>query len=112
MATAVSKMTSAVARLYVLALAVVTFFVVWATVAAHPWAAPKTAAADPRIHAIALRQQHLRAESLRVKRMVDARWARYRRQLAAHKTAAAQLSAATPSVRVVNLPALVVTRTS
>lgn len=105
-------MTSAVARLYVVVATVTTFFLVWAAVAAHPWATASRPAVDPRIHAIAVRQQHLRIESIRVKRIVDARWARYRTQLAARNRGAASALAAAPRVRVVNLPALVVTKTS
>ena len=99
-------MTSHVSRLYALVAGVVTFFVAWAAVAAHPWA-PR-AAQDPRAVALAARQQQLQLDSLRVKGIVDARWAAYGRARASQNGAAA----AAPSVRVVNLPPLVVTRTS
>jgi hypothetical protein len=107
-------MTSHVARLYALVTGIVVFFLAWAGVAAHPWAPQATQTTQaPQVAALAARQQQLQLESLRVKRIVDARWAKYRLQLAANKTtAAAQTVAATPSVRVVNLPPLVVTRTS
>ncbi len=107
-------MTSAVARLYAIVLAVVAFFVSWATIAAHPWATASTPARDPRLAALAVRQTQVQAESIRVKKIVDARWAAYRKALAArNKTAATQpVAAAAPSVRVVTLPPLVVTRTS
>lgn len=106
-------MTSAVARLYALTVAIVAFFVAWATVAAHPWA-PAQAAQDPRIAGLAARQAQVQAESIRVKGIVDARWANYRKALAArHQAAAVQpVGTAAPSVRVVTLPPLVVTRTS
>jgi hypothetical protein len=119
-------MTSHVARLYALVVGVVVFFVVWAAVAAHPWA-PRPAR-DPRLVALGAREQRLQRESLQVKRVVEQRWATYRvalrarqaqiatakrRQAAAQAAhAQAQLTTATPSVRVVNLPPLVVTRTS
>ncbi len=116
-------MTDHVGRLYALVAGVVVFLVAWAAVAAHPWA-PRPAQ-DPRIAALAARQQRVRLESLQAKRIVDRRWAAYRRALAARNatatritasnTASAQLAAvqsAAPSVRVVNLPPLVVTRTS
>lgn len=103
-------MTSHVARLYAIVTGVVVFFLAWAGVAAHPWAPQATQ--SPQVAALAARQQQLQLESLRVKRIVDARWAKYRAQLAANKPTAAQAVAATPSVRVVNLPPLVVTRTS
>ena len=106
----VGSMTSHVARLYVLIAGVLTFFIFWAAVAAHPWA-PRPAQ-DTRLVALAARQQRVQVESIRVKRIVDARWTLYRHRLATHNAAAAQQVAAQPSVRVVNLPALVVTRTS
>lgn len=105
-------MTNQLARLYALLAGVVAFFLAWAAVAAHPWA-PRPAQ-DPRVAALAARQQRVQAESLRVQRIVDARWSAYRRAVAARTAAAAAqpVVAAQPSVRVVNLPPLVVTRTS
>lgn len=117
-------MTSHLARLYALVLGIVVFFVVWATVAAHPW--PKTAAPapDPRVAALTAREQQVRVESVRVQRIVATRWALYRRALAAHNAAVARAQVAAvrsapaaapvaaPAVRVVNLPPLVVTRVS
>lgn len=126
-------MTNHVARLYALGLALAVFFVSWATVAARPWA---TAKADPRIAALAARQQRLQRESALVQRIVQARYADYRvalarrqAQLAAAQTARsrslASVSTAAPAapaastapaapaaVRIVNLPPLVITRTS
>ena len=64
---------------------------------------------DPRVAALTARQHRIQVESVRVRRIVDARWAAYRKQLSARNLAAAQ---AQPSVRVANLPPLVVTRTS
>lgn len=89
-------MTSQLARVYAALAAVVAFFLAWAAVAAHPWAA-KTAR-DPRLVALEARRQRVQAESLRVKRIVEAR--------------AARAATAAPAVRVVNLPPLVMTRTS
>jgi hypothetical protein len=110
-------MTDHVARLYALVAGVLAFFVAWVAVAAHPWASQP--ARDPRVAALAAREQRIQRESLVVKRVVDRRWAAYRaalrgRQHAIASTRArqAQLAAATPSVRVVRLPPLVVTRTS
>jgi hypothetical protein len=116
-------MTDHVGRLYALAAGVVVFLVTWAAVAAHPWAARP--AQDPRVAALAARQQRLQLESVRVKQIVDRRWAAYRHALAARNAAAAQIAArnaasarpapvqaAQPAVRIVSLPPLVVTRTS
>lgn len=103
-------MTNPVARVYAIVTGVLVFFLAWAGVAAHPWApAP---AQDPQVAALAARQQQLQLQSLQVKHIVDVRWANYRRRLAASKAVAAQTISAAPSVRVVNLPPLVVTRTS
>jgi hypothetical protein len=120
-------MTNHVVRLYALVAAVFVFFVAWAAIAAHPWQT-RAATSDPRLATLQAREQRLRAESLAVKRIVDRRWATYRAQLALRKqkiasvrlqnvktraTAAALASAATaPSVRVVTLPPLTITRTS
>ncbi|HEY6054262.1 MAG TPA: hypothetical protein VIU86_10045 [Gaiellaceae bacterium] len=73
-------MTNHVARLYALALAVLVFFVAWAVVSAHPWQAAK---ADPRITALAAREQRLHRQSLVVKQVVEKRWRAYRVALAA-----------------------------
>jgi hypothetical protein len=124
-------MTSHPGRLYGLALALVVFFLAWAVVAAHPWA---TASADPRLRTLAIRQAQLQHEAKLVRRVVAARWARYRVELKARRaqnaridaaaaeaaaraataaTVAAAPTAAPPAVQVVNLPAAhVVTRTS
>ncbi len=121
-------MTSHPGRLYGLALALVVFFLAWAVVAGHPWAA---ASADPRLRTLAIRQAQLQHEAKLARKVVAARWARYRVQLnarraliarvnaaAAAASAAAAARAAAPAaaaapVQVVNLPAAhVVTRTS
>ncbi len=120
-------MTDHVARLYALALALVVFFVSWAAVAARPWA---TAQADPRVAALAARQQRLQRESALVQQIVQARYADYRvalarrqaqlatarrprsQPLASVSTAAPAAPVASAAVRIVNLPPLVITRTS
>jgi hypothetical protein len=111
-------MTSHVGRLYALALALLVFFLTWTTVAARPWTHSSTRA-DARLAALAAREQRLRHESLVVRRIVQRRWSLYHAQLktrhAQIAAAQAQLSvapAASPSVRVVTLPPLTITRTS
>lgn len=121
-------MTSQPGRLYALAGALFTFFVLWAVVAAHPWATPPKSR-DPRLAALAQRERRLRADAAFVQRVVDRRFAAYRVALAKRRAeiAAAQsraraaaaapvwraaASAPSPSVRVVTLPPLVITRTS
>ena len=109
-------MTNHVVRLYALALALVVFFLTWSAVAARPWATA-TANADPRLAALAAREQRVRAESIAVRRLVRHRWAVYRARMRQRQSqiaaARAQIAAAPPpSVRVVTLPPLTVTRTS
>lgn len=110
-------MTSHVGRLYALALALLVFFIAWSVFAARPWAT--SAKTDARVAALAAREQRIRHESLAVQHIVQKRWAVYRAELKRRKTLIAtrqaQLAAAPvagPSVRVVNLPPLTVTRTS
>jgi transcription initiation factor TFIIIB Brf1 subunit/transcription initiation factor TFIIB len=125
-------MTDTSHRLYAVAIAVVVFFVSWATVAAKPWA---TAKPDPRLAALAQREQRLRSDAKLVQQVVDNRMIAYRLALKARKaqiasvqaraaaaraqalqvsqsTQQATQSSAATSVRVVNLPPLTVTRTS
>jgi hypothetical protein len=109
-------MTSHTGRLYALAVTLVVFFLTWTVVATLPWGT--SARPDPRLAALAIREQQLRRESIVVRRLVQHRWAVYRVQLkqrhaqisAAHRTQLA--AAAAPSVRVVSLPPLTITRTS
>ena len=115
-------MTSHVGRLYAAAGALLAFLVLWASIAAHPWAAASTT--DPRLVALAKRERHLRADAALVQKVVDRRFTEYRVALAkrrseidaAKRAAAAQAVAVTqassPSVRIVTLPPLVITRTS
>ena len=103
-------------RVYAVVLALAVFFVSWAGIAARPWAAAKP---DPRLAALAAREQRLRADAKLVQRVVDRRMAAYRAelrarraQIAAVQARAQQAAAAPPSVRIVNLPPLTITRTS
>lgn len=120
-------MTNHVGRLYALAVSVVVLFVAWVAVATHPWqsSVPRAASADPRLHALVLRERRLRRETILVRRVVARRWHRYRIALAhrnqqianarrQHKQALASAAAASaaPSVQVVSLPPLTITRTS
>ncbi len=117
-------MTSHTGRLYALAAALLSFFVLWAVIAAHPWTG-STAAGDPRLAALAQREHRLRADAALVQKVVDRRLAAYRASLATRRSLVAETraaatsssvapvaQAAAPSVRVVTLPPLVITRTS
>jgi hypothetical protein len=103
-------MTEHTLRLYAVVLAVVVFFLAWAAVAARPWAK-----ADPRVTALAQREQLLRAEARYVKLVVAAR-AQARtaaaRAAGGNATTTVAAAASAPAVRVVNLPPLTITRTS
>ncbi len=68
------QMTDTSHRLYAVVIAVVVFFVSWATVAAKPWA---TTTSDPRLAAITQREQRLRADAKLVQKVVDRRMAVY-----------------------------------
>ena len=127
-------MTNQIARLWTVVVGVVVFFLAWAAIAAHPW--QQAASVDPRLSALATRQQLLQREAVQVKQVVDRRWAAYRvalahRQVAIKRAniaaaaaanqaqAAAQAAsapipapAAAPPAQVVTLPPLVITRTS
>jgi hypothetical protein len=119
-----AAMTNHVLRLYTLAVSILVLFLVWVVVATHAWKTEHSAAADPRMRALALRERHVRHESIVVQRIVARRWHRYRialthrnQQIAAAKrqhtnALAAAASAPAPSVRIVSLPPLTVTRTS
>jgi len=118
-------MTSHTGRLYALALALVVFFLSWAVLAARPWA---TSTPDARLRTLATREAQLRREAALVRALVAQRWATYHARLAARKAAIASAKAVaarqaaalatsaapspSPSVRVVTLPPLTITRTS
>ena len=111
-------MTNHAARLYVVACSLLVFFLVWAVLAAHPWQG-SASVRDPRLVALAKREQRLRSEAKLVQQIVDRRYAAYksslasrRAQLAAAKSAASAAQAPAPSVRIVTLPPLTITRTS
>ena len=76
-------MTNHVVRLYTAAGTIVVFFLFWATVAAHPWAATEQATPqDPRLVALAQREKRLQKRAAYVKTIVDRRWAIYERRSA------------------------------
>jgi hypothetical protein len=112
-------MTDTSHRIYAVAVALAVFLVSWAAVAARPWA---TTEPDPRLAALARREQHLRADAELVRQVVDRRMAAYRVALRArqariaqtrsHALGAAQATTPPPTVRIVTLPPLTVTRSS
>jgi pyruvate/2-oxoglutarate dehydrogenase complex dihydrolipoamide acyltransferase (E2) component len=121
--TAEARMTNHVVRLYAFACSLLVLFAMWAAIAARPWATSQPKA-DPRWAAFAAREQRVRQEAVVVQRVVARRWHAYRVRLAVrrHEIAAATQrraalasaapAPAAPSVRVVSLPPVTVTRTS
>ena len=101
-------MTSHTGRLYALALSLVVFALAWAAVAARPWAAR---AAGPRLQSLAAREAQLRQEAALVRKLAAQRQAAVHAQKVA-ASASSAAAAPSPSVRVVNLPPLTITRTS
>jgi hypothetical protein len=108
-------MTDTSHRTYAVAIALMVFFLSWATISARPWA---TAKADPRLVALQAREQRLRVDAKLVANVVDRRWTAYRVALRARNLQIAQArsqvlqAAQAPAVRVVTLPPLTVTRSS
>jgi hypothetical protein len=68
-------MTSGLARLYAVLIAVVAFFVAWAAVAAHPWQERKS---DPRLTALAERRAQLQHDAAQARQVLARRYAAYR----------------------------------
>ncbi len=69
-------------RLYAGCITVLVFFLLWATIAAHPWSSsPSTPTADRRLLALAARQHRLQREAASIRKLVAVRWTRYDREL-------------------------------
>ena len=75
-------------RTYAIALALVVFFLTWATVSARPWSTPTQ---DPRLAALSAREARLRADGKVVSAIVDRRWAAYRVALQERQARIAQV---------------------
>ena len=68
--------------------AIVTFFLLWATIAAHPWATTEQVTPqDPRLVALAHPREELRKRAVVVNRIVATRWAVYERRSARRQVA-------------------------
>jgi hypothetical protein len=75
-------MGSRTLRLYVAAVTLLVFFVLWAMIAAKPWAsAAARPVRDPRLAALDRRQRRLAREAQLVKGGLDRRWREYRQRL-------------------------------
>ena len=74
-------MTNHLVRLYTAAAAILVFFLLWATIAAHPWATTEQVTPqDPRLMALARREKTLRKRAAVVNRIVGRCWAVYERR--------------------------------
>lgn len=104
------------ARLYVATITVSVLFLTWATIAANPWQAKATAnASDERLVALEDRARLLRSDLAQVREIAARAQAARGQSVAgmAGATAATSAPAATqPRVRIVELPPLVITRSS
>jgi len=119
-------MTKRAVRLYALGLSLLTLFAISAAIAAQPWKITGHATPDARFVALAAREQRLHHESIRVRTVVARRYAVYRSELRVRRAAIARAvarsaslaasaaagRASAPTVRVVALPPLTITRTS
>ena len=123
-------MTNHVTRLYALAVAVLVLFAAWAVVATHPWQTNSHQAADPRMRALVLRERRIRHDSLVVRRVVTGAGTTITSPSPGEtpdrdRAETAQSGArrgggrpgcptysSSPSVQVVTLPPLTITRTS
>lgn len=75
-------MSSHALRLYVFAVTLLVFFVLWAVIAARPWAsAAGTHSRDQRLVALERRQRRLENEARVIRQRLDRRWREYRRRL-------------------------------
>jgi hypothetical protein len=78
-------MTSSLGRVYAIVLAMLVFFLAWAAIAARPWVDASGTKTDPRIIALNARERRLRADAVKVRAVVNKRWALYRAALAKRK---------------------------
>jgi len=78
-------MTNTLGRSYVIALAIVVFFLSWAVIAAKPWVQAPEAKADPRIAALNARERRLRKDAIEIRAIVQKRWTVYRAELVTRK---------------------------
>lgn len=105
-------MRSQALRLYVFSITLLLFFVLWAVIAAKPWAAARSGT-DPALARLTARERQLRHEARVVQETVHRRWAEYRRRLRAREAAikalerrhAAELAAAHTAATVASYPA-------
>jgi hypothetical protein len=102
-------MTS-VGRLHVVGGTLLTFCVLWASIAADPWASARP---DPLLAALARREAVIRKQTVAAQRAYTVRWTRYQEGIARQRALHAAMSTApAPQVRLVQLPPVATTRSS
>ena len=81
-------MKSHALRLYVVAVTLLVFFVLWAVIAARPWAraASSQPAIDPRVVRLDRWQRQLKHEAKAVNRLLERRWSVYDKRLRERET--------------------------
>jgi len=67
---------SHIGRIYIVAIALLVFFLFWALIAAKPWAAAQV---DPRVAALEAREREVQAHVAKAKVVVRTRWTTYNR---------------------------------
>jgi hypothetical protein len=80
----VGTVTNAIGRFWAVALALVVFFILWAVLAARPWAS-SGAPADPRLTALQAQEQKTQNRALAAQQTLNKRWAVYRSALMRQK---------------------------
>lgn len=80
-------MTNSVGRIYAIALAVVVFFILWATIAANPFGQSNkvSATSDPKLLALQARQTAVQNQAIKASQTLNKRWATYRAALIQQK---------------------------
>lgn len=101
-------MTSLAGRVYVACGCLLVFLVLWAGIAARPWATP---ARDARVAALDRREAAIRSRAELAQRRYEARWAGYRQAVA--ERGATPIARSGPAhVRIVELAPAATTRSS
>lgn len=101
-------MTSLAGRVYVACGGLLVFLVLWAGIAARPWAAPTR---DAHVAALDRREATIRSRAEVAQRRYEARWAAYR-QAVVERVATPIAPSGPAQVRIVELPPAATTRSS
>jgi hypothetical protein len=75
--------TSHVGRFWAMAIALVVFFILWASISAKPWAS--SGPTDPRLAALQAREQKVQTRAIAAQQLLNRRWAAYRASILRQK---------------------------